>query len=70
LNVEAYPNSANTYDSLSDAYLVAGNTVKALEFARKALEALPRDKTAPDDFKQQICESAEAKIRQLGSSLQ
>lgn len=69
LNVEAYPGSANTFDSLSDGYLAAGDKVKALEFARKAIEALPRDKTAPDGFKQQIRDSAEGKIRQLSGSL-
>ena len=68
LNVEAYPGSANTLDSLSDGYLAAGDKVKALEFARKALAALPGDKNAPDAFKQQIRESAEGKIRQLGGS--
>lgn len=65
LNLAAYPNSANTYDSLSDAHLAAGNKAKALEFARKALDALPGDKTAPDGFKQQIRESAEGKVKQL-----
>jgi dienelactone hydrolase len=68
LNVEAYPGSANTFDSLADGYLAAGDKVKALEFARKALAALPGDTTAPDAFKQQIRESAEGKIRQLGGS--
>ena len=68
LNVEAYPGSANTLDSLSDGYLAAGDKVKALEFARKAVAALPGDTNAPPEFKQQIRESAEAKIRQLGGS--
>jgi dienelactone hydrolase len=68
LNVEAYPGSANTLDSLADGYLAAGDKVKALEFARQALAALPGDKTAPEAFKQQIRESAETKIRQLGGS--
>ena len=68
LNVEAYPGSANTLDSLSDGYLAAGDKVKALDFARKALAALPGDTTAPAEFKQQIRESAEGKIRQLGGS--
>jgi len=67
LNVEAHPASANTYDSLADAYLAAGNRAKAVEFARKALDTLSRDKTTPDDFKQQIRESAEDKIRLAGS---
>jgi tetratricopeptide (TPR) repeat protein len=68
LNVEAYPGSANTLDSLSDGYLAAGDKVKALEYARKALAALPGDTSAPPEFKQQIRESAEGKIRQLGGS--
>ena len=68
LNVEAYPGSANTLDSLSDGYLAAGDKVKALEYARKALAALPGDTSAPPEFKLQIRESAEGKIRQLGGS--
>lgn len=68
LNVDAYPGSANTLDSLSDGYLAAGDKVKALEYARKALAALPGDTSAPPEFKQQIRESAEGKIRQLGGS--
>lgn len=68
LNVEAYPGSANPLDSLSDGYLAAGDKVKALEYARKALAALPADTTVPAEFKQQIRESAEGKIRQLGGS--
>ena len=68
LNVEAYPGSANTLDSLSDGYLAAGDKVKALDFARKAIAALPGDKTASGEFKQQIRESAEGKIRQLGGA--
>ena len=68
LNVEAYPGSANTFDSLSDGYLAAGDKAKALEFARKALAALPADTSVPVEFKQQIRESAEGKIRQLGGS--
>ena len=65
LNADAYPGSANTLDSLSDGYLAAGDKVKALDFARKALAALPGDTTASAEFKRQIRESAEGKIRQL-----
>lgn len=68
LNVDAYPGSANTLDSLSDGYLAAGDKVRALEYARKALAALPADSSAAAEFKQQIRESAEGKIRQLGGS--
>jgi hypothetical protein len=68
LNVAAYPGSANTLDSLSDGYLEVGDKVRALEYARKALAALPADKAASAEFKLQVRESAEAKIRQLGGS--
>lgn len=67
LNVEAHPNSVNAYDSLSDGYLAAGDRAKALEFARKTLELLERDTQTPADFKRQIRESAEGKIRQLSN---
>ena len=65
MNVDEYPTSANTYDSLSDAYLEDGNTAEALRLAEKAIQALASDKSTPEDFKQRIRESAEAKIAKL-----
>ena len=65
LNVEAYPGSANTYDSLADAHLAAGNREEALRLAEKALAMLPGDRNAPEEFKQLVRESAERKIQQL-----
>ena len=65
MNVDEYPASANSYDSLSDAYLADGNTVEALRLAEKALEKLATDTQAPADFKEQVRASAEGKIRQL-----
>ncbi len=65
MNVDEYPASANAYDSLSDAYLADGNAVEALKFAERAIEKLATDTKAPAEFKQQVRESAEAKIKQL-----
>lgn len=65
MNVDEYPASGNTYDSLSDAYLADGNNTEALRLAEKALEVLAKDTQAPEEFKQQVRESAEAKIKQL-----
>jgi dienelactone hydrolase len=65
LNVEAYPNSANTYDSLSDAYLAVGKKQEALENARKALDALATDRETPEEFKKAIRESAEKKLKEI-----
>ena len=65
MNVEAYPQSANVYDSLSDAYLAEGNKAEALKYAEKALAVLPTDTKTPEQFKQAIKESAEKKIKEL-----
>lgn len=40
-NVEAYPKSANTYDSLAEAYLEAGEKKLAIDFYKRALEVDP-----------------------------
>ncbi|MEO6392571.1 MAG: tetratricopeptide repeat protein [Pyrinomonadaceae bacterium] len=41
LNVESYPDSANGYDSLGDAYLAMGNKELAIKSFRRALELNP-----------------------------
>ena len=65
MNVDAYPKSANTYDSLSDAHLAAGNRAEALRFAEKALLVLANDTVNAAEFKAQIRESAERKVAEL-----
>jgi dienelactone hydrolase len=65
MNVDAYPASANTYDSLADAYLAAGKPADALRLAEKALQILAKDTTTPDEFKTLVRESAEKKVRDL-----
>jgi len=46
LNVEAYPQSANTYDSLGEAYLAAGNKELAITNYKKSLELNPQNTSA------------------------
>jgi predicted Zn-dependent protease len=65
MNVDAFPQSANTYDSLSDAYLAAGKPAEAVRFAEKTLQVLASDTKTPEEFKAAIKESAEKKIRDL-----
>ena len=65
MNVDAYPQSANVYDSLSDAYLADGNKVEALKYAEKTLQVLETDKRTPEQFKQAVRESAERKVKEL-----
>lgn len=70
LNVIAYPNSPNVYDSLSDAYLADGQKDLARQNAKKALELLLSDTTDPEDRRKEIKESAEQKLKQLGDTPQ
>lgn len=56
LNIANYPNSNNVYDSRGDCYLAAGDSLKALELYRKALE------TGDNDYSQ-------AKIDRISKAL-
>jgi hypothetical protein len=66
LNVTAYPNSPNVYDSLSDAYFADGQKELARTNAKKALELLATDTTDSEAVRKMIRESAEQKLKQLG----
>lgn len=45
-NVEAYPNSANVYDSLGEAYAIAGDTSSAIASYRRSLALDPKNSNA------------------------
>jgi tetratricopeptide (TPR) repeat protein len=64
LNTIAYPASANTYDSLADAYLANGQNELALRMSQRALDLLPKDRSS-EERKKAIRESAEQKIAKL-----
>jgi dienelactone hydrolase len=66
LNLLAYPNSANAYDSLSDALLADGQKELAGLNAKRALELLRSDTSDPEERRKGIRESAEQKLKQLG----
>ena len=70
LNVAAYPNSANAYDSLSDAYLADGQKNAARDNAKKALELLASDTSTGDAQRKAIHDSAEGKLKQLAAGPQ
>jgi uncharacterized membrane protein len=48
LNVEAYPQSSNVYDSLGEAYLDDGNKPQAIANYRKSLELNPKNRGAAE----------------------
>jgi dienelactone hydrolase len=70
LNVTAYPDSPNVYDSLSDAYLADGQKELALQNAKKALELLAKDTADPESRRKAIRDSAEQKVKQLDQQRQ
>lgn len=51
LNVEAFPTSDNTYDSLGEAYMIDGNKELAIKNYKKALELNPKKTTAAEALK-------------------
>ena len=63
LNVRAYPDSPNAYDSLADAYVADGQKELAIENAKKALELLASDTRDDEARKKGIRESAEQKLK-------
>jgi len=68
LNVAAYPNSPNVYDSLADAYLADGQKDQARLNANKALETLASDTTDNQQRRDAIKASAEQKLKDLGDA--
>ena len=51
LNVEAYPQSANVYDSLAEAYMINGDKELAIENYEKSIELNPKNTNAAEMLK-------------------
>jgi dienelactone hydrolase len=68
LNVTAYPNSPNVYDSLADAYLANGQKDLARQNARKAVELLSADTTDNEQIRNAIRDNAQQKLKLLGDT--
>lgn len=52
LATKLYPNSANLFDSLAEAYMINNNKVKAIKYYEKSLELNPQNQNAIDRLKQ------------------
>jgi CubicO group peptidase (beta-lactamase class C family) len=64
-NVDAYPQSANVYDSLAEAYMNSGETELAIAYYKKALEAIPKDPRPDKEFLEQVKKGAEEHLKEL-----
>jgi tetratricopeptide (TPR) repeat protein len=70
LNVAGFPESPNTYDSLSDGYIAAGQKDLALENVKKALALLPGDTRDNEAFRNRLTEEDQKKLKDLGGAEQ
>lgn len=65
LNVATYPQSANCYDSLAEAYMRAGNREMAIKYYQLTLEKIPLDTRASKTVLASLKQGAEANLKQL-----
>ena len=68
LNTELYPASANTYDSLAEAYMASGDKEKAIAFYRKSLGVIDADTKTTPEQKTAMKANALAKLKELGAT--
>jgi CubicO group peptidase (beta-lactamase class C family) len=64
-NVENYPESANVYDSLAEAYMINGQNKKAIANYEKTLEMLDKDQRIPEAFRERLRKGAEHSLQLL-----
>jgi tetratricopeptide (TPR) repeat protein len=64
-NIENYPESANVYDSLAEAYMNDGQTDKAIASYEKTLEMLDKDERIQEAFRERLRAGAEQKLKKL-----
>lgn len=63
LAIEAYPKSANLYDSISDAYIAKGDTAGAINAVKECIKLIPDDPFLSDDFALELKQIAEDKLK-------
>jgi tetratricopeptide (TPR) repeat protein len=64
-NTELYPTSANTYDSLSEAYETIGDSVNAVRYARRTLEVAPAESRLPVATRDNLLRISNERIQRL-----
>jgi CubicO group peptidase (beta-lactamase class C family) len=64
-NMDAHSASANTYDSLAEAYMLSGDKENAIFFYSKVLEMLDQDTRITPAFRKQLHDGAKEKLKGL-----
>jgi len=68
INTEAFPNSANVWDSYADACLANGDTETAVKCYEMVLQVLPTDSTAGPDIREILQNNATTYLEQYQQS--
>ena len=65
LNAEAFPDSANVYDSLAEAIMKSGDDGQAILLYKKAIETASRDQRADKAFLERMVTGARERVEKL-----
>ena len=65
MNVGAFPDSANVYDSLAEAYMKSGDNELAIKFYKKTLEMIPKDTKADKESLERLKKGAMENLKKL-----
>ncbi|UCE41889.1 MAG: serine hydrolase [Candidatus Aminicenantes bacterium] len=65
INIELYPDSANTYDSLAETYMEKGDKKNAIKYYEIVLEKIPADPRPDKEFLKSLKTNAEAMLKKL-----
>ncbi|HEX4461653.1 MAG TPA: serine hydrolase [Polyangia bacterium] len=68
VNVALHPDSMNTYDSLGEAYVHAGDHAQAIATFEAGLRCMTRDQTTPAAAKTALQKNADKRLRELRNS--
>jgi CubicO group peptidase (beta-lactamase class C family) len=65
INTDLYPESANTYDSLAEAYMEKGDKINAIKYYEITLEKIPTDPRPDKGNLKTLRSNAEIKLKKL-----
>ncbi len=65
INIRLFPNDANSYDSMGEAYMLAGNKDESIKCYNQAKDILAKDSTVTDDYRKFLNDNIQSKLDEL-----
>jgi len=65
INIELYPDSANSYNSLAETYMAKGDKKNAVKYYEIVLEKIPADPRPDKEFLRSLKTNTESKLQKL-----